>query len=406
MAVPYTIEANGTVTPLQSAAVASQVDGIITDVLFQEGQEVNKGQVLFKIDPRPYEATYRQVQAALARDRATFDNAQSQFERYDKLLKGQVVTQEQVDQMRATAGSTRAIIEADSANLATAKFNLDNTTVRAPISGRTGGLLVRPGNLARANGGTPLVIINQVRPILVRFSVPGTQLPMILTYGAKGGLPVRAAPTSATPPSAPAPAAATPLDGSAANGGAARQVSVPVDTTTDPPAEGTLYFIDNAVDTTTATVQLKAKFDNKTGRLWAGQFVATSLRLFVEDGALVVPAQCVVTGQRGTFVYVIDSANIAEQRPVTVERSANGLSIIASGLNEGERVVTEGQSRLAQGASVDLGNGGSGARGGGRGGRGGARGGRGGGRSDSTGRSGRRGGAGDSSASGRGRGPA
>jgi multidrug efflux system membrane fusion protein len=367
MSMPYTVEANGTVTPLQTANVASQVDGIVTDVLFQEGQEVTKGQLLFKIDPRPYQATYQQVQAALARDLATFENAQGQFERYDRLLKSQVVTQEQVDQMRATAGSTSATVLADSANLATAKFNLDNTTIKAPISGRTGGLLVRPGNLARAAGGTAMVVINQVRPILVRFSVPGSQLPMILHYGGKGGLPVRASPSSSGAPQAPAPTT-TPLDASATNA-ASRQIAVPVDTI-DPPAEGTLFFIDNAVDTTTGTVQLKAKFDNRSGTLWAGQFVAASLRLFVEEGALVVPAQCVVTGQKGTYVYVIDSSNTAEQRPVTVERSSNGITVIASGLSEGERVVTEGMSRLAQGAPVDLGTGSDSTGRGGRGGRG------------------------------------
>ena len=167
--------------------------------------------------------------------------------------------------------------------------------------------------------------------------------------------------------------APTPLDASAAMNGA-RQIAVPVDST-DPPAQGVLFFLDNAVDTTTGTIQLKAKFDNKDGMLWAGQFVATSLRLFVEDSALVVPVQCVVTGQRGTFVYVIDSANTAQQRPVTVERQTNGLAVIASGLSAGERVVTDGQSRLTPGAPVEVrsaadtaGGGGGGRKGGGKGG--------------------------------------
>jgi multidrug efflux system membrane fusion protein len=148
----------------------------------------------------------------------------------------------------------------------------------------------------------------------------------------------------------------------------------------DPPAQGTLYFIDNAVDTTTGTVQLKAIFENKDGHLWAGQFVSTSLRLFVDDSALVVPAQSIVTGQRGTYVYVVDSAKTAQQRPVTVERTTGGLAVIASGLEVDERVVTEGQSRLSNGASVDLltGRGGAPGEGGGRGGRGGRGGGRGG----------------------------
>ena len=178
MDIPYTVEANGTVTPLQSASVASQVDGIVQDVLFQEGQDVTKGQLLFRIDPRPYQATFQQVSAVLARDLSTLAYAQGQYERYNQLLAEKVVTVEQVDQLRAAANTARANVQADSANLSTARFNLDNTTVRAPLSGRTGALLVRPGNLARANGTAPMVVINQIKPIVVRFSVPGSQLPL------------------------------------------------------------------------------------------------------------------------------------------------------------------------------------------------------------------------------------
>lgn len=373
MSLPYTIEANGTVTPQQTASVASQVDGIVLAAMFQEGQEVKRGQVLFRIDPRPYENAYQVALAALGRDRATADNARTDYERYDKLAKVQVVTQADLEAKRAVAASTMATVQADSAAVATAKFNLDNTTIKAPISGRTGGMLVRPGNLARAAGGTPLVVINEVRPILVRFSVPASQLPLIQHYyGAKGGLPVSASPSTSAPAAAPPMSAPAPLDASAATNPAMKQVALPADSLGSP-AEGVLFFLDNAVDTTTGTIQLKAKFDNKDGMLWAGQFVATSLRLFVEDSALVIPAQCVVTGQRGTFVYVVDSSNTAQQRPVTVERQTNQLAVIASGLVEGERVVTDGQSRLSPGAPVDLGGGRGGA--GGRGGRG--RGGRG-----------------------------
>lgn len=380
--MPYTIEANGTVTPMSNANVAAQVDGIVTDVRFREGQEVRKGDTLFRIDPRPYENTYQQVRSVLERDLASYTYAQATYDRYAELAKTGVVTQDDMESKRAAAAALHATVIADSANVATARFNLDNTTVRAPISGRTGGLLVKTGNLVRAAGGTPLVVINQVRPILVRFALPGSQLPMILHYSKAGGLPVTASPSAATALAAPPPGT-SPSPADAAN--SATPVSIARDTAADPIAQGTLYFIDNAVDTTTGTVQLKAIFDNKDGQMWAGQFVTTSLRLFVEDSAIVVPAQSVVTGQRGTYVYVVDSSSTAQQRPVTVERTSNGIAVIASGLEVDERVVTEGQSRLSNGAAVDLsggreggGGGGAGGRGRGRGGNGSGRGGRGG----------------------------
>jgi multidrug efflux system membrane fusion protein len=382
--IPFTIEANGTVTPMANANVASQVDGIVLDVAFREGQEVQKGDVLFRIDPRPYENAYNQARSVLARDLANYGYAQSALDRYTELRKSEVVTQDDLEAKRAAANALHATVIADSANVATAKFNLDNTIVRAPISGRTGALLVKPGNLVRAAGTAPLVVINQVRPILVRFAVPGSQLPLILHYGKAGGLPVTATPSvaSAVPPPAPAAKTPPPTDVAAA------ATPVPVARgagrdPTDPPPQGTLYFIDNAVDTATGTVQLKAIFDNRDGQMWAGLFVSTSLRLFVEDSAIVVPAQSVVAGQRGTYVYVVDSSSTAQQRPVVVERSTGGLAIIASGLDVGERVVTEGQSRLSNGAPVEVAGreGGGAGAGAGRGGRrgvgGGGRGGRG-----------------------------
>jgi multidrug efflux system membrane fusion protein len=384
MSVPYDIDANGIVTPMQTAAVSPQVDGIILDVDFAEGQEVTKGQVLFHLDARPYQAAFDQVSAALARDKATAAYAEEQWERYDALVKQGIVTREQADQLRATAQSAAATVQADQATLATARFNLDNCTVRAPISGRTGSLLVRTGNLVHAAGGTPLVVINQVRPILVRFAVPASQLPQILRYGEKNGRPI-ALPVTALPAASlattPKPDSSLSMDATGGTSAAAKAVALsPVQT--DPDSRGGLSFIDNAVDTTTATVMLKASFPNKGGTLWAGQFVATSLRLFVEDSVLVLPTQAVVTGQQGTYVYVIDSSNTAQQRPVEVERTAAALSVISSGVAEGERVVTDGQSRVTPGAQVTIGSrdGGGGAAGaaagrGGRGGRG--RGGRG-----------------------------
>lgn len=365
--MPYTLDANGIVTPIQSAAVASQVDGIVTDVFFHEGQEVARGQPLFQIDPRSYRNAYEQAVATLARDSATAANAAKQVNRYAQLVEQRYVTKEEGDQLEATSAATEATVRADRAAVANARLNLDNTTVRAPISGKTGSLLVRVGNLVHANGATPLVTINQVRPIMVRFAVPSSQLPLILQYGARGGLPVTAIPggiaaagtlgdSSAAGSPVDAPEQLTPATGNERGPSS----SVLQSGNNDPPAmtgmasspaHGTLTFIDNAVDTATGTVTLKATFDNHDGSLWAGQFAATTLRLFVEQNALVVPTQAVVTGQKGTYVYVIDG-DTARQRPVTVERTAGGIAVVASGLTDGARVVTDGQSRLTPGARV------------------------------------------------------
>lgn len=340
-------------TPIQSAAVASQVDGIVTEVFFHEGQNVDRGQPLFQIDPRPYKNAYDVALATLSRDSASAANAQKQVNRYADLVRQRYVTKEEGDQLEATSAASDAVVRADRAAVANARLNLENTTVRAPISGKTGSLLVRVGNLVHANGATPLVTINQVRPIMVRFAVPGSQLPLILQYGAKGGLPVTAIPGGA---------AASP-----GNDSSGSPVDAPAQLTpaqqgdnSDPPpamltsptlARGTLSFIDNAVDTATGTVTLKATFPNIDGSLWAGQFAATTLRLFVEQNALVVPVQAVVTGQKGPYVYVVDG-DTAKQRPVSIARTAGGIAVVASGLEDGARVVTDGQSRLTPGAKV------------------------------------------------------
>lgn len=387
--VPYVIEANGVVTPMQTAQVISQVDGIVQSVDFQEGQEVRQGQPLFHIDPRPYQNTYEQAAAVLARDSASWVNAKANAERTAQLLKSKVMTQQEADVNLTAAATAEATLRADRANLAQAKFNLENTIVRAPISGKTGSLLIRRGNLVRANGQAPLVVINQVRPILVRFSIPSSQLPLVLQYGAQGGLPVAAVPgglAPATPSidSLAAAAMAQPSDqqgqsaehsgagNGAGNGGRRGGVGGPNANTAagsvgqqgaaTPVASssfgeslmGKLSFIDNAVDTATGTVQLKATFDNSNGRLWAGQFATTSLHLYDQDSALVVPQEAVVTGQRGAYVYIVDPADTARQRAVVVERTSDGLAVISSGIHDGDRVVTEGQSRLVPDSPVHV----------------------------------------------------
>jgi membrane fusion protein, multidrug efflux system len=366
-AVPYTIEANGVVIPYQASTVASQVEGIIRRVAFQEGQDVAKGQVLFEIDARPYQAQYQVAVANLARSRATADNAQREAQRYASLAQQDYVTHEQADQQRANAASSAATVAADQAAVAAAKFNLDNTTIRAPISGRTGALLVREGNLVHASGSTPLVVINQISPILVRFAIPSTQLPLLQRYGTVGGLVVSATPNSGGEPAIDPSTSAIglsvgggdPAQGTAAAAGGPPSAARPAPPTASlvPLAQaehGSLSFIDNAVDTTTGTVLLKASFPNPNKRLWVGEFVSTRLELFVEQNALVVPSSAIVTGQQGTYVYVVTDSMTAQQRPVRVERTAGDLSVIASGLRDGEQVVTDGQARLTPNAKVVL----------------------------------------------------
>lgn len=363
MDVPYTVQANGVVTPFQSANVASQVAGIVRRVAFTEGADVEKGQVLFEIDPRPYQASYQQALAALARDRATAANAQRDYQRYASLAQQDYVTKEQADQMRATAEAQAATVSADEAAVANARFNLDNTSIKAPISGRTGALLVREGNLVSANASTPLVTINQVSPILVRFAIPSTQLPLLQRYATSGGLRVSATPNTgannivdtASGPIGLSVGQGDPSPGtSPASQAGPPGAPTPQLTALSQPEHGSLFFIDNAVDTTTGTVQLKASFPNPNRRLWVGEFVATQLDLFMEQGALVVPATAVVTGQQGQYVYVVTDSMTVQQRPVTVERTAGSLMVVANGLREGERVVTDGQSRLTPNAKVML----------------------------------------------------
>jgi membrane fusion protein, multidrug efflux system len=359
--VPYVILANGLVTPFQTAMVASQVDGIIQRVAFREGQDVAKGQILFEVDPRPYVAAYRQALATLRRDRAIAANARNEAQRYDSLVRQDYVTREQADQQRANSEAAEATVAGDEAAVATARFNLDNTKIRAPISGRTGSLLVREGNLVHADASVALVVINQISPILVRFSVPANQLPLIQRYASAGGLPVTAIPGGIPGQSAAdTMAAVNALSIDAGDEGLGGQDYSQVDTSQSRllpgarPVQGTLFFVDNAVDTATGTVLLKASFANTNRQLWTGQFVSTLLRLFVQPNALVVPTAAVVTGQIGTYVYTVDPSGTAQQHRVTIERTAGDLAVVASGVHEGDRVVTVGQSRLTPGARVSI----------------------------------------------------
>jgi multidrug efflux system membrane fusion protein len=317
-AVPFELAATGTVEPLQAVAVQPQLSGPIVRIAFTEGQDVQRGQVLFQIDPRPFQAALARAEAILARDKAQEANARQEAARYSQLAEQEYVTAQQYDQARTNAAAAAATLAGSEAALAEAQLNLQYATIRAPISGRTGSLRVREGNLVRANESAPLVTINQIRPILVRFAVPASNLPLIQQYRGKD-LVVRAEPVGGGPAS-----------------------------------EGTLGFVDNAVDTTTGTILLKGSFPNADGALWPGEFVNVRLRLYVDEGALTVPRKAVVAGQQGSYVFVVQRDSTAETKAVTVDRTAGELAVVSGEIEPGDRVVTDGQLRLRQGSKVQV----------------------------------------------------
>ena len=319
--IPYVVSANGVAEPMQTVAVEAQVTGILNSVTFSEGANVQAGQVLFQIDARPYVAVLEQARAQLARDEAIASNARRDAARYAALVTEGYVTSSQADQAEATAASAAATVAADRAAVSRAALDVSNTTIRAPISGRTGSLLVRQGNLVRTTSQPPLVVINQIQPILVRFAVPQSQFPDIQRYY---------------------------------RGGNALQVRATASEGSGLPLNGTLAFVDNNVDSTTGTVLLKARFSNPEGTLWPGQYVNVALQLYVDPNALTLPSPAVLTGQQGTYVFVIDSAVKAQQRPVQVSRTVDSVAVIVSGLREGERVIVDGQSRLVAGSKVSI----------------------------------------------------
>jgi multidrug efflux system membrane fusion protein len=315
--VPYDIAATGTVEPIQTSSVTPQVTGQIIRVAFKEGDHVAAGQLLFQIDPRPFAAQLDQANAVMARDRAQLASAEADEKRYSDLAGKDYVTPQQLEQARATASALRATLAADSAAAQNAAINLQYTSVRAPIGGRAGAILLREGNLAKAQGN-PLVVINEMRPILVRFPVPATNLEAIRAHQNGDA-------TAHVDPIGP--------------GGLA--------------SDGRLSFVDNAVDSTTGTVLLKAIFDNPTEALWPGELVNVRLRLFIEKGAVTVPSEAVVSAQQGNYVFVIGPDQTASTRPVKVERVA-GEATIVSGVKPGEVVVTDGQLKLREGAKVQI----------------------------------------------------
>jgi multidrug efflux system membrane fusion protein len=317
--VPVQVHAIGNVEAYATVSVKSLVDGQLAEIRFQEGQEVHEGDRLFVIDPRPFQAVLRQAEANLAKNRAEAKNAHVQAERYARLLAPGFISRDQHDQVRTQAESLEAAVKADLAAVETAKLRLQYCYIHSPITGRIGKFMVNVGNVVKERE-TTLAVINRVRPVYVSFAVPEERLAEIRNSAAGHQLAVHAF----------------------------------VGTDADHPAVGELSFIDNAVDSKTGTVSLKGLFPNEDEMLWPGQFVSVALTLRTQPKALLVPATAIQTGQDGQYVFVVGKDQTVQVRPVVPGRSANEDVVIEKGLESGERVVTRGQIRLAQGSKVEV----------------------------------------------------
>ena len=343
---PVEIHAIGTVEPSSIVQVKAQISGELLTVHFVEGANVNKGDLLFKIDPRPYEEALRQAEAALqkdnaqlrqaeanlTRDQAQLKNAQAEAGRYTQLEKEGVISRSQSDQFRTNADALAGSVHADEASIESArassqsdrsaidraKLELSFCEIRSPISGRVGNLLVHAGNLVQANGQNPLVVIHQIAPIFVSFGVPEDQLSAIRSRSATRKLPVQAS----------------------------------MQNEPGKVARGVLSVIDNTVDPNTGTIKLKATFENQDRILWPGQFVNVALTLDRRLNAVVVPSEAVQAAQKGQFIYVVKADQTVEPRVVTIGAAVGRKVIVEKGVAAGETVVTDGQLRLFPGARI------------------------------------------------------
>ena len=319
--MPVLIEAVGTVEAEHSVQVRAQVGGVLQSVLFKEGDRVKSGQVLFQIDPRTFQAQYNQALAQLARDKAQLENARAQQERLEPLLKREYITRQEYDVAVTSAKSLEATVQADQAAAEAARIQLEFARIRAPISGRTGTLAIKPGNLVVAAGtGTPLVTINTMDPILVSFSIPERQLEDIRRFQNDKQM----------------------------------RIEIHSDRNAPPVAEGKLVFIDNTVTAQTGTVLLKTRVSNANEVIWPGQFVNVRIVLTIEPEAIVLPESAVQPGQDGSFVYLIDENSRVKVQPITVARQLAGEIVIGSGVKPGDRVISDFPQALAPGATVQL----------------------------------------------------
>ncbi|WP_156904565.1 efflux RND transporter periplasmic adaptor subunit [Desulfovibrio aminophilus] len=316
--MPVELKAVGSVEAYASVAIKTRLGGQILEQFVRDGQDVRQGDPLFRIDPRPYEAAVREARAKLERDQALLKKAADDLRRYSGLIEKNVISREQYEQTEANAKSLAATIRLNQAELESRELDLSYTLISSPIDGRVGHILVTQGNVIKANDDRDLAVINQIRPIYVTFAVPEQHVTAILQRMHEGTLPVEAYSSS---------------DGSFLESGA-------------------LASLDNAVDKTTGTIKLKAVFSNEKILLWPGQFVRVTLSLSSREGVVVVPSRAVQAGNKGQYVYVVTAQNAAELRPVKVGTIMDGLTIIDSGLEGGETVVTEGQIRLVPGAPV------------------------------------------------------
>ncbi len=318
-AVPIVIDAVGTVEAFSTVQVRPQTTGQLGAIHFAEGQEVRKGQVLFSLDERPFQASLQQAEAVLAKDTAQARNAQTQAARYEDLFHRGLIARDQYETQTAGAASLQATLAADQAAVQQARLSLQYAQITAPLDGRTGALMVHQGDLIRANDATPLVVINQVSPVRVVFSVPGRFLADVRRYQAQKALRVEARTPAALLPGQQEPVTAAP-------GSDAESAALSV---------GTVSFIDNTVDPTTGTIKLKGTFANTDHRLWPGLFVQVKLLLATQANAIVVPSAAIQSGQNGQGVYVVKADHTVDYREVTVQRQHGDDVIIASGLQAG-----------------------------------------------------------------------
>ncbi|HEY6274126.1 MAG TPA: efflux RND transporter periplasmic adaptor subunit [Terriglobales bacterium] len=317
-AVPLEISAIGNAQAYRTVQVKSMVDGQIDKVLFRQGQDVRAGEMLFGLDKKPFQAALNEALGKLGQDEATANNSRAQAARAAELLKGGVMAVQDAQTIEAQAKSNTATVQADKAAVETARVNLGYTEIQAPISSRTGAILVNLGNLVKANDTTALTTLNQITPIYVTFNIPESNLRSVRAKAA-GQLKVEAFPPNE-----------------------------------QNPETGTLTFIDNTVDTTTGTIKLMATFPNLQKRLWPGEYLNVRLILGVDLHAVVVPSAAVQSGQDGKYVYVVQPDETAIARPVNTSRSYGQLAVIASGVTPGERVIVDGQIRVVPNKKVNV----------------------------------------------------